>query len=190
MHLKNGRLAGMVGLLGLACLPAFANAGTVTFGPSEVNLGQGGDGSYRTSVSGGEWAAFGISLENVSLYTSPFDPVDRVGIVGDTSPNPGVISFLSPVSGLSLAVLQAPQAAPALLRAFRPDGSVLLEQTLPSVNDTTLTNVGFAGTVGRVEFFPADFTAVTTVSFTSVPSPGGLGAGSVGLVALCRRRRR
>lgn len=189
MMFKNGRLGRVIGLLGLACLPAFAHAGVVTFGSSEVNLGQGGDGSYRTSVSGGEWSAFGFTMQNVSLYTSPFDPVDGVGIVGDSSPNPGVISFLAPVSGLSLDVLQVPQAAPALLRAFRPDGSLLLERLLPTVTDTTLSNVGFDGFVSRVEFFPADFTAVTTLSFSSVPAPGGLAAASIGLLALGRRRR-
>lgn len=178
----------VLGLLGLVGVPAFALADTVTFGTSEVNLGQGGAGAYRTSLAGNEWSSYGISLTGVSLYTSPFDFVDGVGIVGDTSPNPGVISFLSPASGLSLQVLQGPNIA-STVRAYSPAGVLLDERNLAASGGTALTNVSFAGTVGHIEFFPADYTAITTVSFTSVPSPGGLGVASLGLLGLRRRRR-
>lgn len=175
-------------LLALAGVPALAMAETVTFGASEVNLGQGGMGSYRTGLSGNEWSPFGIELAGVSLYTSPFDPVDGVGIVGDTSPNPGVIMFLSPVSELSLQVLQAPNTT-GLVRAYSPAGLLVDQRSVAAGGEPGLTTVDFAGIVGRVEFAPADFTAVTTLEFTSVPSPGGLGVASLGLLGLRRRRR-
>lgn len=190
MPFKTRRFAHVLGLVSLAGLPLLANAEIVTFEPSEVNLGQGGDGSYRTSVAGSEWSSFGISLSGVSLYTSPFDPIDGVGIVGDSSAGPGVIAFLSPVSAVTLAVLQAPFTDPSIVRAFRPDGSLLEERSLAAVNDTTLTNVLFDGTVGHIEFLPADFTAISTVAFTSVPAPGAFGAASVLLGLAGSRRRR
>lgn len=184
MNLKTRLVLGLLGLVGV---PAFALAETITFAPSEVNLGQGGAGIYRTGISGNEWSGYGLSLTGVSLYTSPFDPVDGVGIVGDTSPNPGVISFLSPASGLSLQVLQAPNST-GLVKAYSPAGVLLDQRSVVAGSQPALATIDFSGVIGRVEFAPADYTAVTTLDFVSVPSPGGLGVASLGLLGLRRRR--
>lgn len=189
MLIKNGRLWRVIGLLGAACVPVFASADVVTFRSNEVNLGQGGGGIYRTAVAGSEWAPFGLALANVSLYTSPFDPVDGVGIVGEVSGLAGAISFLTPATTVSLDVLQGNINSPAVVRAYRPDGTLLQEQLLGAVSQATVRVVGFEGVVGRVEFSPSDFTAVSTVRFTSVPGPGVAASMVLGLAGLQRRRR-
>lgn len=168
-------------------LASAASADVITFGPAEVNLGQGGPGSYRTPVSNNSWQAFGIQLTGLSLYTDPLDTVDGVGVVPVLSL--GQITFLQPANALSIDLLRGPGVAENTdIFIYGPSGELNRSISLPPAANFEILNLALGDNVGSIQFGPEDVTAITTIRFTPVPAPAAALL-APGLLFAARRRR-
>lgn len=177
---------------------ALASAGTITFGPAEVDLGQGAaTGIYGNPTN--EWTSFGIGISSAYLYNDNRDTFDNIGLsaVGDG----GRITFLSTLSSLTFdyVVLSGNSARYAI---YDTNGTFLDAISVSAANDDvngthTFTVAGiasllFAGTEGFVNVTTLYGDGIGRDPGSDVPEPatmGILGAGLVGL-AIARKRQR
>ena len=172
-------------------LSTLASATTLTFGPSEVALGQGaGPGSYGSVTN--QWHSFGIDVSNAYLYNNNGDTFDQIGIASPTSAG-GTITFVTAQNNIKIdyvvsigntgtyVVYNANGNTLDSIITAAPNSTVNGTYTINARNISRLT---FSGTAGNIR--------VSTVYFNgtspAVPEPATMGLMGLSLVALTARK--
>lgn len=176
----------------LLSVPAFGT--TITFGPSEVDLGQGGGGGVYGNPTN-EWSAFGIAIEDAYLYNDNRDTFDSIGL-SQNAANGARVIFNSPLSALSFDYWVI-VGFTGRYSIWDSGGQFIDSISVDASNGDVLgTHTFNASDIKRLEWAGGPgFIQVSTLRFdgTEIPEPSSallmLGGGAL-LVAVGRRRTR
>ncbi len=176
-------------LLGiLATTSSFA--ATITFGTSEVDLGQSVPGTYGNITN--EWSSFGIMVENAILYNDPRDSFDNIGLSG--LERGGVITFAQTVNQLQIDYLITENSG-GTFQIFDLNDVSVGALSVATGNSAFSGSFAFAASgVKKLIFTPAsgmgaNLSTLRFVSANEVPEPSTWMIFSAGLAAIAARRR-
>jgi len=180
--------------LALCLMSVSAFGATITFGPSEVDLGQGGGGGTYGNPTN-EWSAFGIAIEDAYLYNDGRDTFDAIGL-SQNEANGARVIFDSALDSLSFDYWVI-GGYTGRYSIWDSNGSFIDAISVAAPNNDVLgTHTFTAPDVKRLEWVGAvGYIQVSTLRFDegggAVPEPGSallmLGGGAV-LLAVRRRK--